>query len=176
MGIAQTLLLAEQTKFDLVSIDPSTILLTLINTLIIALFFRFLLWKPVSGVLDKRREQTIKEMEDARIARENAESVKEEYLERLAKSKEEAAEIVAAATKRAEARGEDILAEAARNAELVKQKSEETIERDKKRAVNEIKNQISELVILTAQAVAEKEISAADNARLIDSFLVNIGD
>ena len=40
--------------------------------------------------------------------------------------------------------------------------------------VNEIKNQISELVIMTASAVAEKEISESDNRTLIDSFLVKI--
>jgi F0F1-type ATP synthase membrane subunit b/b' len=37
--------------------------------------------------------------------------------------------------------------------------------------MNEIKDEISGLVIMAASAVVEKEISEQDNAALIDSFL-----
>jgi F0F1-type ATP synthase membrane subunit b/b' len=39
--------------------------------------------------------------------------------------------------------------------------------------MNELKNQVGELVIMTASAVAEKEIKEEDNKVLIESFLIN---
>ncbi len=53
----------------------------------------------------------------------------------------------------------------------IRAKAEETLERERKSAVNEIKNEISDMVILAASKVAEKEISAKDNEELITRFL-----
>lgn len=172
MLLAET---AEQQRMSLVTIDPGTIIFTLINTLLIVLAYRFFLHKPVMQMMEKRKIAVNAEMDSAREAREKAESAEKEYLERLAKSKEEAQEIVAKATARAQAREEEIISEATKAAVLIREKANESIERDKKRAVNEIKNQISELVILAAGAVAEKEINETDNKSLIDSFLVRVG-
>ena len=52
---------------------------------------------------------------------------------------------------------------------------EESIEREKKRAVNEIKEEISDMVVMAASKVAEKEINAQDNEKIIDSVLSQIG-
>lgn len=176
MLLAEATVQTEQQRLSLVSIDTGTIVFTLINTLLIVLAYRFFLHIPVMAMLSKRQLAVSAEMDAAREAKEKAESAEKEYLERLARSKEEAQEIVAKATARAQAREEEIIAEASRSAALIREKADESIERERKRAINEIKNQISELVILTAQAVAEKEINEADNKALIDSFLVRIGD
>jgi F-type H+-transporting ATPase subunit b len=175
MGAANmTSVLALAEFSGLVTVDPNTIILTLINTGIIMLLFRIFLYKPVSKMLDKRREATIGEIEAARLAKEKAEAAEKEYTQRLAQSKLEAQEIIMAAQRRAQQREDEIIAGAQKSAELLRAKAEETIEREKKSAVNEIKNQISDLVVLAASAVAEKEITAADNQKLIDSFILNL--
>ena len=48
---------------SLVSINPATIVFTLINLLIIFLIFRFLLYKPVCKMLDKRKEMAASEID-----------------------------------------------------------------------------------------------------------------
>ena len=57
----------------------------------------------------------------------------------------------------------------------IRRKAEEAIERDKKRAMNEIKDEISEIVIMAATKVVEKEISEKDNENIISQFLANVG-
>ncbi|MBE6889434.1 MAG: F0F1 ATP synthase subunit B [Ruminococcaceae bacterium] len=166
---------AEQTKLALVSIDLGTIVFTLINTLIIFLIFRIFLYKPVCKILDQRKELAAKEIADAQAAKEAAEKTEQEYLAKLADAKAEAAEIMKQATARAQAREEEIISEANKNASEIRAKAEEAIERDKKRAMNEIKDEISDIVILAASKVVEKEISAKDNEALISEFLVNVG-
>ena len=159
----------------LVSINPATIIFTLINVFIIFLVFRIFLYKPVCKILDQRNEIAAKEIADAQAAKESAEKTEKEYLEKLASAKAEASEIMKQATVRAQAREEEIISDANQKASEIKAKAEEAIERDKKRAMNEIKDEISDIVILAATKVVEKEISAKDNEEIISNFLVNVG-
>ena len=160
---------------SLVSINPATIVFTLINLLIIFLIFRFLLYKPVCKMLDKRKEMAASEIDEARKAKEAAQNAEEEYTARLADAKAEASEIMKQATLRAQKREEEIVGEANKKAAEIRTKAEESIERDKQRALNEIKNEISEIVVMAAGKVVEKEISASDNEEIISKFLEEVG-
>lgn len=162
------------TFLDLVSIDPGTIVFTLINTLIIFLIFRIFLYKPVCSILEKRKEMAAAAIADAQKAKEEAEKAEQEYTARLADAKNEAAEIVKQAALRGQKREEEIVTEANRKAAEIRAKAEENIERDKQRAVNEIKDEISEMVVMAASKVVEKEISAKDNEELISRFLSEV--
>ena len=79
------------------------------------------------------------------------------------------------ATLRAQKREEEIVGEANKKAAEIRTKAEESIERDKQRAINEIKNEISEIVVMAAGKVVEKEISASDNEEIISKFLEEVG-
>ncbi len=166
---------AGQVNLPLVTIDPGTILFTLINTLIIFILFRVFLYKPVCKILDKRNEMAAAEISEAQRAKESAAKTEQEYLERLANAKEEAAEIMKQATLRAQKREEEIVSDANQKAAEIRARAEENIERDRQRAVNEIKDEISDIVIMAATRVVEKEISAKDNEALIAEFLENVG-
>ena len=171
-------LLAEssgQTYLSLVDINLNTIVFTLINTLIIFLLYRFLVHNKVMAVMEKRRQAINDEIDAAENAKKEAEQAKAEYTERIQKSKDEADRIVAEAVKKASDREAEIIAEANQNAARLKQQAQESIEQEKRRALNEVKDQISEVVVLAAAKVCEKEISQKDNAQLIDSFLVSVG-
>ena len=160
---------AAQVNLPLVTIDPGTIVFTLINTLIIFILFKVFLFKPVGKILDKRNEMAAAEIAEAKRATE------QEYIEKLAKAKEEAADIMKQATLRAQKREEEIVNEANQKAAEIKARAEENIERDKQRAVNDIKDEISDIVIMAASKVVEKEISAKDNEAIIADFLQNVG-
>ena len=160
---------------SLVSINPATIVFTLINLLIIFLIFRFLLYKPVCKMLDKRKEMAAAEIDEARKAKEAAQKAEEEYTARLADAKAEASEIMKQATLRAQKREEEIVDEANKKAAEIRNKAEESIERYKQRALNEIKNEISDIVVMAAGKVVEKEISASDNEEIISKFLEEVG-
>lgn len=166
---------SNNTFLDLVSIDPGTIVFTLINTLIIFIIFRVFLYKPVCKILDKRKEMAAAEIAEAQKAKEAAEKAEQEYTARLADAKNEAAEIVKQATLRAQKREEEIVNEATQKAADIRAKAEENIEREKQRAVNEIKDEISEIVVMAAGKVVEKEISAKDNEEIISKFLNEVG-
>ena len=166
---------AAQVNLPLVTIDPGTIVFTLINTLIIFILFKVFLFKPVGKILDKRNEMAAAEIAEAKRAKESAAKTEQEYIEKLAKAKEEAADIMKQATLRAQKREEEIVNEANQKAAEIKARAEENIERDKQRAVNDIKDEISDIVIMAASKVVEKEISAKDNEAIIADFFQNVG-
>ena len=161
---------------ELVNINGDTIIFTLINTLIIFLLYRFLLHNKVMAVMESRKDKINEEMKAAEDAQAKAKAMQDEYAKLLEQSREEAAKIVSDAVKRAGERENQIIAEAQQNAAAIKQKAEESIELEKKKAVNEIKDQISDIVIMASEKVCEKEISRADNEELIDKFIAEVGE
>ena len=161
---------------QLVNINTDTIIFTLINTLIIFVLYFVFLHKPVMKILDERKNKINDEMKAAEDAQAEAEAAKAEYAEKLKESKEEAAQIVSAAVKRAGERESQIIAEAQQEAAEIKKKAEESIEQEKKKAINEIKDQISDIVILASEKVCEKEISKSDNEALINKFIAEVGN
>ncbi len=168
---------AEETNvLPLVNINPDTIIFTLINTLLIFLIYKFLLHDKVMKILDERKDKVAADITAAEKAQAEAEAVKKEYTERLEKSKEEASKIVSAAVKRAGEREAEILAEAQQEAAAIKVKAEESIELEKKKAMNEIKDQIADIVIMASEKVIEKEISSKDNEALINKFIAEVGN
>ena len=168
--------LAAGETLQLVNINADTIIFTLVNTLIIFLIYFFFLHKPVMKMLDQRKEKIANDMKAAEDAQAEAEATKAEYAAKLMESKEEAAQIVSAAVKRAGERENQIIAEAQQEAAAMKRKAEESIELEKKKAINEIKDQISDIVSMASEKVCEKEISKSDNEALINSFIAEVGN
>ena len=163
-------LLAEDNMLQLVNINFDTIIFTLINTLIIFLLYKFLLHNKVMAVLDERKEKVNSEMKAAEAAQAEAEAVKKEYSERLEQSKEEASQIVAAAVKRAGEREAEIIAQANAEAAAIKVKAEESIELEKKKAINEIKDQIADIVIMASERSARRKFPPRKTKRLLISL------
>ena len=126
--------------------------------------------------MESRKDKINEEMKAAEDAQAKAKAMQDEYAKLLEQSREEAAKIVSDAVKRAGERENQIIAEAQQNAAAIKQKAEESIELEKKKAVNEIKDQISDIVIMASEKVCEKEISRADNEELINKFIAEVGE
>lgn len=58
----------------------------------------------------------------------------------------------------------------------MKEKAEKDIAQEKKKAVNEIKNEIGDMAMEIAGKVIEREINETDHAKLIDEFIENVGE
>ena len=161
---------------SLVTIEPFTLICTICNLFIqIYLFKRFLLDK-VLAVLDARRKAAEAELTEAKTARTEAETMKTNYEQSIAHAKEEANSIVTSAQKTATARTEQMIGEARTQAAQIKQKAEEDIALEKKKAVNDLKNEIGGIAMDIASKVVEREVKEDDHRELIDEFIRNVGD
>ncbi len=166
--------LAKVTEF--LTINPSTIILTLCNTLILFLVLKHFLFDKVNKVIDDRQNEISKSYEEAEVAQKRAENLAAEYDAKIGQAKEEGAQIVRNATIKAQQRSDELIAEAKAQAKDIVNNANDEIEREKKIAINSIKDEITELAVSAASLVAEKEISVEDNERLVEGFINSVGD
>ena len=160
----------------LITLDGWTFLAQICNLMIQLVIFKKLLLNPVKKVIAERKAKADNQIADAEKLRTEAEAMKAEYEQNLQNARTEANQIVAAAQKTAAARSEELLGEARAQAAALKQKAEADIAQERKKAVNEVKDEIGGMAMEIASKVVEREIKEADHQDLIDEFIKNVGE
>ena len=160
----------------LITLDGWTFLAQICNLMIQLVIFKKFLLKPIKQVIADRKAKADSEIADAQKLRTEAEAMKAEYEQNLQNARTEANEIVANAQKTATARSEEIVGEARAQAAALKQKAEADIAQERKKAVNEVKDEIGGIAMEIASKVVEREISEKDHKDLIDEFIKNVGE
>lgn len=160
----------------IISISPVTMVVTIINTLLLTLFLRHFLFEKVNKVLDDRQKEVVDAFAEAENANKKAKELESNYQSKISLAKEESAEIVRQATQKAQVRSDEIVTDAKKEATALMDKASSEIEREKKRAVNEIKDEISDIAFSVAEKVIEKNVDKEDNNRLIEDFIKNVGE
>ena len=148
----------------------------LLNTLILFLILKKILFVKVKEFIDARQMEVDKMYADADTAMAEAERLKNIYSESVAGARDEAQRIVTDARRSAQDQADAILAEARAEAAVLREKAEADIVSEKKKAVNEIKDEISDIAILIAEKGVEKEITPADHEKLIAQFIDRVGE
>ena len=97
---------------EFLSIDLTTIIATLLNTLILFLVLKHFLFDKVNKVIEDRKNDVKETYRQADEAKENAEKLEAEYTSRLEGAKEESAQIIQTATRKAQQRSDEIISEA----------------------------------------------------------------
>ena len=166
----------EQVYQALITLDGWTFLAQICNLMIQLVIFKKFLLTPVKKVIADRKAKADSEIADAQKLRAEAEAMKTEYEQNLQNARTEANEIVAAAQKTATARSEEIVGEARAQAAALKQKAEADIAQERKKAVNEVKDEIGGIAMEIASKVVEREIKEEDHKDLIDEFIKNVGE
>lgn len=161
---------------EFMSIDLTTIIATLLNTLILFLILKHFLFNKVNKVVDERQKEIQDSYNRAEEAEKNAQKLEADYNEKIGQAKQEGAEIIRDATKKAQARADEIIDEARVEAKGIRTNAENEIEREKKIAVNAIKDEISQIAFSAAAAVVEKDLTSEDNEKLIEKFIDNVGE
>ena len=166
----------EQVYQALITLDGWTFLAQICNLMIQLVIFKKFLQKPIKQVIADRKAKADSELADAQKLRTEAEAMKAEYEQNLQTARTEANQIVTAAQKTATARSEEIVGEARAQAAALKQKAEADIAQERKKAVNEVKDEIGGIAMEIASKVVEREISEKDHKDLIDEFIKNVGE
>jgi len=161
---------------SLVAVNPVTLIAQICNLFITLFVFKKFFWSKVLDILDQRREAADKEITDAKNAKDEAMNIKATYEENMRQSKEKADALILSAQKTAAARSEEIIMDAQRTAVQIKQKAEADIAQEKKKAINDAKNEISEMALAIAGKVVGRELNAADQAGLVDQFINELGE
>lgn len=169
-------MLLEIQSLEIISVNVWSIVISLANLVIIFLILKKFLFKRVKNTLDTRRAQIDKLYDDAAAAKAEAEGDRELYGQKLEAVKEEAEEILASARERADRMSDEIVGQANAKAAAKVKRAEEEIEQEKKKAMSEIKNDISTLSVDIAEKLIGREIDERDHSELIDKFIKEVGN
>ena len=151
------------------------VFVTICNTLITFLIVKHFLYKPLRNMLAAREQEVSDLYAKAETDRREAEAMKRDYTVSIANAKQEAADIVSGAQKRAEKRSEEILQQANTEAATLKKRAEESIEQERKKAMNELQGEIADLSVRIASKVVEREVKEDDHKRMIEDFISKVG-
>jgi|MucameStandDraft_1065616.scaffolds.fasta_scaffold58592_2 ATP synthase, F0 subunit b len=163
-------------NLEFVSIVPWNIIFQWGNLLILFLLVKKFLFKPVMSILEKRQQEVDKLYSDAQRAQEEAQALRDDYQQHMAKAKEEAGEILRTASQQAQRRSDELVNDAQQKAASILARADAEITQEKKKAISEIKGEISGMAVEIASKVVEREISAKDHEKLIEEFIKNVGE
>ena len=166
----------EEEYEGVISLDVWTMLFTFMNLLLLFYFARKFLFKPIKKMIDSRKEEIDNLYEDAGKAKSDAEQFKAEYEVKLEQATAESEEIMRRAVRNAQLKEEEILKEARDEAAKTLQRAEEQIESERKQAMEDIKNDVSDIAIDIASAVLSREISEDEHREMIDGFIDRLGE
>jgi F-type H+-transporting ATPase subunit b len=139
------------------------------------LLFLAIIWtfafKPVSKMLEDRKariEQGLKDAEQARRDRENAES---ERVGTLTEARREANDILARAQKISQESRDADIAKTKEELERLRERAAAEIEAEKTRAIGELRAEVADLALRAASRVVGETLTSERERRLVEEFL-----
>lgn len=150
-----------------ITIDPLVILISMLNTGLLFIVVKRLLFDKVNAVINARRLDIEKSYNDANEKNEEALLLYTKYENKLNRSQDEAAIIL----NKALVKQEEILNDAKLMAEGIKQKAIESAEVEKQRVRQEVMEEVTDLAILAATKIVQKEMDEESNKNLLEEFL-----
>ena len=148
----------------------------LLSFLLVLYVGKRFLYGPVMKMIQDRQKEIDDMYAKADEAKETAAKLRDTYQQQLSQAQSESDRIVREATLRAQNREEEILRKASADADAIRDKAIADIAQEKKRAVNDAKNEISGLAMAIAGKVVERELTDDDQSALIDRFIQDLGD
>lgn len=161
---------------SLVAFEGWTFIAQILNLFIQMYLFKKFLFKPIQKILAQRQQEVDTIYADADSAKQDAESAKAEYEGHLLTARTEAEAITERAVKNAQTRSDAMLASAQSEAAAMREKASRDIELERRKAMNEMKREISGLAVEIASKVAEKEIGEQEHEALIEKFIDELGE
>jgi len=148
---------------------------------VIAFIILFLLlsrfaFKPLFGVMEKRRQMVLEQMESAQKNRDEAHQYIEEQKQALQQARKEAYEIIEQAKSTGSKQADDIVAAARNEAGRLKEEALRDIEAEKNNAIAALKAQVSGLSVLIASKIIEKQVDEQSQQQLVEQYLQEVGN
>ncbi len=157
-----------------VKILPGTFLFMLINFTVLVAVLVYLLYRPVQGILEQRKQKICNDLNEAEKSRQIWEERQNEAKLVLEKASMEAFEMVERARAEAEKLREEIVNKARQEAEELRQRTQTEIERAKKVARDELREGAVTLALSATAKVISDKMSTEINESLIRGVLNSI--
>lgn len=152
------------------------LVLEIINLIIFFLLMRHFLFKPVTSIIEKRKNMIQDQIAQANESQEKANAMKAEYEAVLAGAKDQSEELIEKAKLDAKAEYDKIISEANHQAGKIVADAKIMIANEREQAVREMESQIAGLALTAAEKILNEKSGADTDQMLYDQFLEKAGD
>lgn len=157
------------------AIDLLHLGIQLCSTLILFLVVRAFLWKPITNILEQRRELAMKEISDAKQKNDEATKLLDESRKEVEKAKKRAKEIVDNAVITAKLEKSEIIEDAKNEAKKRLDNVNHEIELELERQKNTLKQEIVDVAFLAAEKIVKREINKEEHIKVVEETLEEVG-
>ena len=155
----------------LVQPDPGLYIWTIVTFLILLGLLAKFAWGPLLDALQQRQDAIRASLDDARKAKEELGRLQAESARILAEARTEAANIISSTRSDAARFADEMKQKARADAEAVVRNAQREIDTQTNRAIETIRREAIDLSVAVASKILRRDISTADNERLIDEAL-----
>lgn len=159
---------------DLLAPDLGLTVWTIVTFLALVAILKFAAWGPLLHAVEERENRIKADREGAEKARADAERIQKELEAQLAGAAAKSKELVAQATKDAEALRSKLKAEAEADAAAVKAKASADLAAEKDKLVGELRKEVASLSVMAAEKLMHKTVDAGVQKSVLDGFFKDL--
>lgn len=154
----------------------SNIFWTVFNLLLLFILLRIFLFKPVLGMIEKRKNTISSALSEADQKNANAAALKAQYENSLKDAKQESFQIVSEAKERAQGQYNQIIDKAHADATQIVQQANAAAQADRERMMKDARGELAEVALAAASKLLGTTVDAKTNKAMLDAFLAEAGD
>ena len=147
-----------------------SIIWNIVNILVLFLLLKIFLFKPITKMMESRTAEIENNLKDAEEQKAKARQLTAHYEEKLEGARAEAAQIVSDARQRGQQEYSNILKTATQDAQKERERSRAEMAQEREDMLRGVQENVTELVLLTASKLSQKELDQESDRKLVDSF------
>jgi F-type H+-transporting ATPase subunit b len=159
---------------DQLGLNLGYLLLQIFNFFILFVILRVWVYKPILGLLDKRRQNIAQGLEDARVAAEARANAEKEAAKIIADAQAEASKVVREANDRAQGVAKEVKAEAEAEAVKAREAALAEAEAERNRILGDMRGQVAALSIAATQKLVGEALDEKRQHALLDEFFSGV--
>ena len=171
MPASPHLLIASSSGSFLITPGLGLMIWTLVVFIVTMLLLRKYAFPAIRDALDRRQKSIEDSIDSAERTRVEADAILAEYRERLKEARGQAEEIVTRARRAAEEHEREAIEAARERRDDLLEQTKRDIEVETRRAIAEIRDEVTNLTILATEKVTRKTLDSDDQRRLIEEAL-----
>ncbi len=151
------------------------LLFTIINLIIFYVLLKKFLFKPVRGIMEKRKALLAEEAAQAEQMKQEALALKQEYEDALKGVDQKGEELLHESRKKAEEEYEEIIKAAKLQEQEILKYADEMAKEKKEKTIREVQHQIADLALAAATQMVSSGAGSKQDERIMDEFLSQTG-
>ena len=148
-----------------------SIIMIWITVIVLFLVLKKFFFEKVKNFMETRSNSIQDAFDSAEAVNRRADEKMQNYTKRIANVEAEGREIIRDAKIKADAQAREIIEDANKQATEILNKAEKNIEREKQKAMEEMRKEVAALAMMAAERIVEREIQNVGQDEIVDEVI-----